>query len=701
MDYYERSQLPILSFEEETTVVDRARVRQALCEKPCNLVFIEVQNKLYGIISSGDVARAGRGQIPVNRNVTALKEKQFMQAREIFFERKNIREIPILDQEGRLTGMCSRSDDLLYLEYARSWEGNRYAHSFFQTVKAARIVRPPKGDLRRQKLVDRWTAELKKRGVACNLIDLQDVLQPLQETTPILLVDEQMNVGAKTIIEFFDEIPFNFDVIVTFRKFEQQAAEHAYDNLIGKLVSSGIKVYNFYFSEDESTEGRRRLWENMRGWEQKQEANYFAPYVSKSYAPGFFGELNVGDYAAEVGRLPFAAETNSVFTQMKDVHTRYLNIENGERVTVGQPVEAERTIYFFGPCIMIGGFVEDKHTIESFIQERFNREGYSCKVVNCGCFETPFHEMLRIAATPMKPGDVVVLFLGNQFFADAETVDLTEILDRHDVPSEWLMNAPVHCNYKVHKIYADELFDRMVRDGALTSEVSQEKRKTMLDNDLAVNSLYLDLHFDGYKPKEGEKIGGINFHGNPFTLGHRYLFEYASKHADRIFALQTEDEVGLLSFAERFAMAIEGTKDLPNVTIVPGGAFQGSRYDFPVYFVKVDPVSMSERSALHLQIYVEVVAKRLGISCRFIGDERHNEQMSAFNELMKEMLPRNGVDVVEIPRAQAGGRSISASLARRAAADGDRETLLANLPESTLKFLVDIDDYAKEQSREN
>ena len=235
----------------------------------------------------------------------------------------------------------------------------------------------------------------------------------------------------------------------------------------------------------------------------------------------------------------------------------------------------------------------------------------------------------------------------------------------------------------------------------MTGETSHESPKTLLDSDLAVNSLYLDLHFDGYQPKEGEKVGGIAFRGNPFTLGHRTLMEYASKHSDRVFTIMTEDEVGILTFAERYAMALEGTKDLPNVTIVLGGAFSGSRYDFPVYFVKTDPESMCERSVLHLEIFAKVIAKRLGISCRFIGDERHNEQMSAFNELIKETMPRYGIDVVEIPRAQAGGRSISASLARRAATDGDRETLRANLPKSTLKFLVDIDDYAKEQSREN
>lgn len=699
MDFYTRSQLPVISFEEEPEFLDRALIRQALCEKPCNLVFVEVRDKLYGIVSAGDIARAGNAPVPVNRNFTVLKEKQFMKAREIFCESETIREIPTMDGEGRLTGMCSRNDDLLYLEYDRPWKGNRYAQAFFDSLKILFVVRPPKGDVRRQRIVDRWITEIQKYGVPCELIDFEDIPERQREKTPVLLVDEETRLGAKTVVEYIDGA-WLAEAVVTFRLFERRASEHAYDALIEKLANSGVKVYSMFYTRDETTEGRRRLWEGMRKWAKKPGANEAVPRVLPSHVQDFYGELNVGNYAAEIAKFQFNVKSNSVYTRLLDVQSRYLNIVDGKRVTVGQPSDAERVIWFFGACFVIGAFVEDKHTIESFLQERLNQEGYSCKVVNCGCWETPYQEMIRIIATSMKPGDVVVLNVNNQPFADAESVDMTEILDRHNVPTGWIMDLPGHCNHKVNQIYANELFERMVRDGALTSKTNQEERKTMLDCDLAVNSLYLDLHFDGYRPVEGEKVGGIAFHGNPFTLGHRCLIEYASKHVDRLFAILTEDEAGLLTFAERYAMALEGTKDLPNVTIVPGGPFSGSRHDFPVYFVKTDPESMCRRSVLHLEIFAKVIAKRLGISCRFIGDERHNEQMSAFNELIKEIMPRYGIDVIEIPRAQAEGRSISASLSRRAAFDGDRETLRANLPETTLRFFVDIDDYAKAQSRE-
>ena len=127
MDYYKRSQLPVLSFEEERLDLDYGMIREAMCEKPCNIVLIEVKNRLFGIVSWGDISRAkkaGKAKVSINRSFTFLKGKQFMRAREIFREKERIREIPVIDEDGLLLGMCVRRDDLPYLEYRRQWDEN-------------------------------------------------------------------------------------------------------------------------------------------------------------------------------------------------------------------------------------------------------------------------------------------------------------------------------------------------------------------------------------------------------------------------------------------------------------------------------------------------------------------------------------------------------------------------------------------------
>ena len=97
---------------------------------------------------------------------------------------------------------------------------------------------------------------------------------------------------------------------------------------------------------------------------------------------------------------------------------------------------------------------------------------------------------------------------------------------------------------------------------------------------------------------------------------------------------------------------------------------------------------MRESSLADVLIFAKPIAKRLNITRRFVGDERHNPKMQFYNDLAKEIMPQYGIEVVEIPRAQVKGRAISASLTRSAAVEGDRETLLENVPETTLKFLI-------------
>ncbi len=691
MDYYVRSQLPILSFDEAPEALDPGALREVLCEKPCNVVFVEVRESLYGIVSRGDISRAknaGYEAVPVNRNFTCIKRKQFMQARELFREKEKIREIPVVDENGRLQGMCSRNDDLLYLEYRSPWEENRYIRPFLKKLKAAYFVRAPKGDDRRQKIIDSWIAEFEKSGVVCEQIDFSGLEEKQNGPTPILVVDEETNCGGYAVTESLDSVLYRSDTIQTFRAYERIMSEHAYDELIGQLAASGIKIYNMFFTEDENTPGRRRLWEGMRRWKQQPGARNINPHVIPSSAEGFFGELNTGDYAAKVGKLYFELETNNIYTRMKDIRGPYLNIINGERVTIGQPAEAERTIWCFGPCFIIGGYVEDKNTIESILQDKLNREGYSCRVVNCGCYETPYQEMIHIASTPMKPGDIIVMHMVDRPIAGTESIDMMDLLDKNDAPAEWMLDLPVHCNHKVNRIYADDLFDRMVRDGVLTAAKDQSGNPSMLTRELTINSLYLDLHYNDFQPKEGETYGSIGMHGNPFTLGHRYLIETAAKQVDRLFCLLIEDELGIFSYAERFAMAVEGTRDLPNVKIVAGGPFQATRNVFREYFVNVQPTDMRESATADTLIYAEIIAKRLGLTYRFLGDEKHNPKMQFFNELMKELLPPYGIHVVELPRAQTQGQSISASAARAAAAEGDTKTLLRHIPETTLRFFI-------------
>ena len=54
---------------------------------------------------------------------------------------------------------------------------------------------------------------------------------------------------------------------------------------------------------------------------------------------------------------------------------------------------------------------------------------------------------------------------------------------------------------------------------------------------------------------------------------------------------------------------------------------------------------------------------------------------------MQEILPRYGVEVVEIPRRQIGGQAVSASRVRALLAQGQMEKVQALVPLTTWDFL--------------
>ena len=689
MRFYESAVLPCIELGCKQVAVPLADLKRALYARPCNTVFLTRGVNLAGIITHGDIARAisaGAAEVPINFDCIRIEGRRFMQARQIFKERSNVFEIPVIDASGGFEGICSRFDDLLYLEYRGvNWNSDRFMLDCLAKHHRINFVTPPAGDEARRRVTDMWMASFSDRGITCIEIAATDVAEAQAAGELTLVADEEMQRGIRTALEIIDGIEFKYDRVQTFKQFESNASYGAYGDIINDLAAAGVAVYNMYFTKDATTPGRKRLLDAFSAWSTNPDERQVGPHVPMQQAPAFFGEHFSPEYAEEVGSHVYGVEQNSIYTRLTDLESPYINIKGGERVTVGQPQEAERTVYFFGPCLMIGAYTEDAHTIESYLQAMLNDAGYSCKVVNCGCFETPYQEMIRITSTPMRPGDIVVLHVDNHPYENTVSIDLMDVLDENDVPNDWVLDLPMHVNYRVNELYAAELFKRMVADGALAAPVANDA-PTMLARDLAVQRLYLDRVFNDFTPKPGERVGTVGMHGNPFTWGHRYLIETASKQVDRLFCLLIADDLGVFSYAERFAMTVEGTKDLENVRIVSGGPFQATRNIFREYFLKVAPTSIEESALADTLIYAEVIAKRLGIKYRFLGDERHNPKMDYFNKLMARTLADYGIEAVELPRFAVGDAPVSASAARAASDAGDAETLKSHVPPSTLAF---------------
>lgn len=177
--------------------------------------------------------------------------------------------------------------------------------------------------------------------------------------------------------------------------------------------------------------------------------------------------------------------------------------------------------------------------------------------------------------------------------------------------------------------------------------------------------------------------------GSPFTLGHRALIERAAAEDAWAWVLVVEEDLSAFPFADRLRLMRMGTRDLPNVEVVPGGELVISAKTFPAYFTK-DAELATAQGAMDAAVFCELVAPALGVTRRYVGTEPLDPATARYNEVLLDRLPRDGIEVVVMERASAGGAPISASRARQCLEEGDWETLASMVPAHTLDYLRDV-----------
>ena len=187
-------------------------------------------------------------------------------------------------------------------------------------------------------------------------------------------------------------------------------------------------------------------------------------------------------------------------------------------------------------------------------------------------------------------------------------------------------------------------------------------------------------------PTEGT-VGAIVMNCNPFTLGHRYLVETASRECDRLYLFVLSEDKSYFSAQDRMAMVQAGTKDLPNVTVLPTGPYLISSATFPTYFLKEQDKAQTIQCQLDVNIFAKYYAPKFGITRRYVGTEPNCPITAQYNEALKAHLPELGIELREIPRLDQSGAPISATTVRSALAEKDLETLKNLVPDTTYEYL--------------
>lgn len=151
--------------------------------------------------------------------------------------------------------------------------------------------------------------------------------------------------------------------------------------------------------------------------------------------------------------------------------------------------------------------------------------------------------------------------------------------------------------------------------------------------------------------REGEN-GAIVMNANPFTLGHRYLIETAAKEVNNLYIIVVKENRSLFSYNDRKQMITKGTEDLKNVIICEGSDYQISNTTFPTYFLKEITDATDTQITLDLDLFSKHIAPALNIKKRFIGTEPKDILTNRYNHLIKSILPKTTIEVIEVDRLQ-------------------------------------------------
>ena len=188
-------------------------------------------------------------------------------------------------------------------------------------------------------------------------------------------------------------------------------------------------------------------------------------------------------------------------------------------------------------------------------------------------------------------------------------------------------------------------------------------------------------------PEKRDRIGCIVMNADPFTKGHQYLVEKAAEFCGFLYVFVLSEDKGTFSAEERRKLVEAGTAHLENVKVYPTGEYLISSATFPKYFLKDQETAQREHYLLDLAVFTQRFVPHFGITHRFAGTEPTCAVTGGYNRAMAEILPRNKVQFVEIPRKQEQDAAISASTVRSLLKTGQPETVRKFVPATTFDYL--------------
>ena len=636
------------------------------------ILYVLNGERLCGVITNADFNKNRNNGKLVNENFKFIvsdgkkaEEQLIIEAENILGEYKNIIEVPVIDNEGKLLYEFLREGSVLDVmpgRFQALYGGNGKLAEYISelTLKPIRIATDYPEILKAylSKYGCNMEVEVEQEFYDGEYYEAEQVFSDFEKR----MFKEKLKKGQERI---FLEVP------------------------VGQKMSS--------LTEPE----KRRIGEAKRKTTYYYLQNYGFDSEVNVLAKQILGEEYCNQEFIDSQKMTSRFVIKEGLCYNIDYQSRYVNVINGRRITTDIPAETDRAIYVFGPCTVFGMIVDDAHTIPSNLQRLVvkycNRE-----VINEGIKGASLLESIRkFNRHAYNQGDIFIFMImcGEEvdtvrdLFAAETIYSLTEYLDSIQL-HDYFFDVPKHCNQIACEKISEYVFS-IIKSKLKKSKIVEKdigmSRKLSVET---IENVQLQNYLCSLKKYKHEgRNGAIVMNCNPFTNGHLYLIQKAAEQVEHLYVFVVEENKSYFPFADRIELVKKGIAGkIMNVTVIPSGKFIISTETFPEYFVKDAWVAETYiDTSYDIDIFARYIAPSLSISIRFVGEEPFDYVTRQYNRDMITILPQHGVNVCVIPRKKDDeGNVISASTVRRLLDEENMEKIKDIVPDSTYKYLINF-----------
>ncbi len=398
MVYTAHDKLSIITLEKEQEVIYFDVLKALLREEPANVVYVELDGYLYGLFSTGSVTRArmdGRDAVRVRRKFTKVAPGEYMRALQIFHDKDTINAIPVVTPDGVLLGEYSRWNDSIVLAWQNPYSApmlnSEYAREFWMN-RPAILIKPCAVFDWKVKQFEYWKKYFEHIGAAVTVIEwakAMDYYGPTNKNGIILCIDDDeirvfKTFGKDNIYHY--KICTYAECLRRFAPLESMMEADANNDFLKHIYENGVYVLKLT-ADPQDTSYYDRLSREIEDKYKSIGKESSCLFECELY-PGFFAELYTPEYAKAIATLKFETMMTNDAYKLKDTQGPFLNVEDNQRKTVGQPKVFSQEVFFAGPCTIYGHYVEDQYTIESFLQKKLNDLNLSVCVRNLVVYPT-------------------------------------------------------------------------------------------------------------------------------------------------------------------------------------------------------------------------------------------------------------------------------------------------------------------------